>query len=258
MDIHGIGFKTADTLAQKLGIAPDSLIRAQAGVHHVLQEWSNDGHCAAMRDMLIDMAVKLLEIPAPIIDEAITAELAESNLIAEIIDQHEAIFLAPLYRAEVGCANHLLRLNEGNPPWSHIDVRKAIPWVEEKTKLTLSTSQRAAIELALKHKLTVITGGPGVGKTTLVNSILKILSAKQLNIALCAPTGRAAKRLSESTGLEAKTVHRLLEFDPSIFSFKHNEEFPLDLDCLVIDESSMMDVTHLSILVTTNSFYSVG
>ena len=242
LDIHGIGFKTADTLAQKLGIAPDSLIRAQAGVRHVLQEWSNDGHCAAMRDMLIDMAVKLLEIPAPIIDEAITVELAESNLIAEIIDQHEAIYLAPLYRAEVGCANHLLRLNEGKPPWGHIDVQKAIPWVEEKTKLALSTSQRAAIELALKHKLTVITGGPGVGKTTLVNSILKILSAKQLNIALCAPTGRAAKRLSESTGLEAKTVHRLLEFDPSIFSFKHNEEFLLDLDCLVIDESSMMDV----------------
>jgi exodeoxyribonuclease V alpha subunit len=88
----------------------------------------------------------------------------------------------------------------------------------------------------------MITGGPGVGKTTLVNSILKILSAKQLNIALCAPTGKAAKRLSESTGLEAKTVHRLLEFDPSIFSFKHNEEFPLDFDCIVIDESSMMDV----------------
>ena len=94
----------------------------------------------------------------------------------------------------------------------------------------------------LQHKVTVITGGPGVGKTTLVNSILKILSAKQINIALCAPTGRAAKRLSESTGLEAKTVHRLLEFDPSIFTFKHNEEFPLELDCLVIDESSMMDV----------------
>lgn len=242
LDIHGIGFKTADTLAQKLGIAPDSLIRAQAGVRHVLQEWSNDGHCAAMRETLCDMAVKLLEMPEPIIDEAITAELAEGNLIAEMIDQQEAIFLAPLYRAEVGCANHLLRLNEGARPWGHIDAQKAMPWVEEKTGLTLSASQRAAIEQALQHKVTVITGGPGVGKTTLVNSILKILGAKQLNIALCAPTGRAAKRLTESTGLEAKTVHRLLEFDPSVFAFKHNEEFPLELDCLVIDESSMMDV----------------
>lgn len=242
LDIHGIGFKTADTLAQKLGIAPDSLIRAQAGVRHVLQEWSNDGHCAAMRDTLCDMAVKLLEIPEPIIGEAVTAELDEGNLIAEMIDHQEAIFLAPLYRAEVGCANHLLRLNEGAPPWGEIDAQKAIPWVEEKTGLTLSASQRSAIELALQHKVTVITGGPGVGKTTLVNSILKILRAKQINIALCAPTGRAAKRLSESTGLEAKTVHRLLEFDPSVFAFKHNDEFPLELDCLVIDESSMMDV----------------
>jgi len=242
LDIHGIGFKTADTLAQKLGIAPDSLMRAQAGVRHVLQEWSGEGHCAAVREILCDMAVKLLEIAAPIIDEAITAELVEGNLTAEVIDQHEAVFLTPLYRAEVGCANNLLRLNQGDTPWGFIDAQKAIPWVEEQTELTLSVSQRAAIELVLQNKVTVITGGPGVGKTTLVNSILKILSAKQINIALCAPTGRAAKRLSESTGLEAKTVHRLLEFDPSIFTFKHNEEFPLELDCLVIDESSMMDV----------------
>ncbi len=104
LDIHGIRFKIADTLAQKLSIAPDSLIRAQAGVRHVLQEWSNDGHCAAIRDTLCEMAVKLLEIPAPIIDEAVTAELAKDNLIAEMIDQQEAIFLAPLYRSEVGCS----------------------------------------------------------------------------------------------------------------------------------------------------------
>jgi len=249
LDIHGIGFKTADTLAQKLGIAADSLIRAQAGVRHVLQEWSSEGHCAAIRTTLCDMAVKLLEIPASIIDEAICAELVEGHLTAEAIDQEEAIFLTPLYRAEVGCATHLQRLNQGNPPWGTIDEQRAIPWVEEETGLTLSASQRAAIELALQHKVTVITGGPGVGKTTLVNSILKIFSAKQLNIALCAPTGRAAKRLSESTGLVAKTVHRLLEFDPSIFTFKHNEEFPLELDCLVIDEASMMDVVLMNQLL---------
>lgn len=249
LDIHGIGFKTADTLAQKLGIAPDSLIRAQAGVHHVLQEWSNEGHCAAARDTLCDMAVKLLEIPAPVIDEGITAELVEANLTAEIIDQNETIFLTPLYRAEVGCANHLLRFNQGQPPWGTIDAQKAIPWVEEQTGLTLSASQRAAIELMLQHKVTVITGGPGVGKTTLVNSILKILKAKQIHIALCAPTGRAAKRISESTELEAKTVHRLLEFDPAIFAFKHNEEFPLEMDCLVIDESSMMDIALMNQLL---------
>ena len=249
LDIHGIGFKTADTLAQKLGIAPDSLIRAQAGVRHVLQEWSSEGHCAADRQTLCAMAVKLLAIPVAIIDAAITAELVEGNLIAEIINQDEVIFLTPLYRAEIGCATHLLRLNQGEPPWGSIDAQKAIPWVEGQTGLTLSTSQRAAIELVLQHKVAVITGGPGVGKTTLVNSILKILSAKHINISLCAPTGRAAKRLSESTGLEAKTVHRLLEFDPSVFAFKRNDELPLELDCLVIDEASMMDVVLMNQLL---------
>ena len=249
LDIHGIGFKTADTLAQKLGIAPDSLIRAQAGVRHVLQEWSSEGHCAAVRQTLCAMAVKLLAIPVAIIDAAITAELVEGNLIAEIINQDEVIFLTPLYRAEIGCATHLLRLNQGEPPWGSIDAQKAIPWVEGQTGLTLSTSQRAAIELVLQHKVAVITGGPGVGKTTLVNSILKILSAKHINISLCAPTGRAAKRLSESTGLEAKTVHRLLEFDPAVFAFKRNDELPLELDCLVIDEASMMDVVLMNQLL---------
>ena len=248
-DIHGIGFKTADTLAQKLGIAPDSLIRAQAGVRHVLQEWSSEGHCAAVRQTLCAMAVKLLAIPVAIIDAAITAELVEGNLIAEIINQDEVIFLTPLNRAEIGCATHLLRLNQGEPPWGSIDAQKAIPWVEGQTGLTLSTSQRAAIELVLQHKVAVITGGPGVGKTTLVNSILKILSAKHISIGLCAPTGRAAKRLSESTGLEAKTVHRLLEFDPSVFAFKLNDELPLELDCLVIDEASMMDVVLMNQLL---------
>ena len=249
LDIPGIGFKTADTLAQKLGIAPDSLIRAQAGVRHVLQEWSSEGHCAADRQTLCAMAVKLLAIPVAIIDAAITAELVEGNLIAEIINQDEVIFLTPLYRAEIDCATHLLRLNQGEPPWGSIDAQKAIPWVEGQTGLTLSISQRAAIELVLQHKVAVITGGPGVGKTTLVNSILKILSAKHINISLCAPTGRAAKRLSESTGLEAKTVHRLLEFDPAVFAFKRNDELPLELDCLVIDEASMMDVVLMNQLL---------
>ena len=249
LDIHGIGFKTADTLAQKLGIAHDSLIRAQAGVRHALQEWSGEGHCAAMREALCDMAVKLLEIPAAIIDDAINAELSEGNLIAEFIDQNEAIFLTPLYRAEVGCTASLQRLNKGLPPWGAINAEKVIPWVEEQTGLTLSESQRKAIALVLSHKVSVITGGPGVGKTTLVNSILKILSAKRLNIGLCAPTGRAAKRLFESTGLEAKTVHRLLEFDPAIFAFKRNEEFQLEIDCLVIDEASMMDIVLMNQLL---------
>jgi exodeoxyribonuclease V alpha subunit len=249
LDIHGVGFKTADTLAQKLGIGPQSLMRAQAGVRHVLQEWSGEGHCAAIRSKLCEMAAKLLEIPLTIIDQAIAAELTEGNLIAEIDGSDEFIFLTPLHRAEIGCAAHLNRLNQGDAPWGVIDADKAIPWVEEQTDMTLSQSQAAAVRLVLQHKVSVITGGPGVGKTTLVNSLLKILKAKRVRIGLCAPTGRAAKRLTESTGMEAKTVHRLLEFDPTQFAFKHNDENPLDLDCLVIDESSMMDVVLMNQLL---------
>jgi exodeoxyribonuclease V alpha subunit len=249
LDIHGIGFKTADALAQKLGIGTQSLIRAQAGVRHVLQEWSGDGHCAAFRDKLVEMAVQLLEIPDNVIEQAIGEELAEENLVSELIDGQEALFLTPLYRAEVGCASNLLRLRQGALPWGEVDTAKAIPWVEEKTGLTLSESQKTAIGLVLHSKVSVITGGPGVGKTTLVNSILKILRAKRITIGLCAPTGRAAKRLAESTGLEAKTVHRLLEFDPQAFAFKHNDGNPLDIDLLVIDEASMMDVVLMNQLL---------
>lgn len=249
LDIHGIGFKTADTLAQKLGIAANSLIRAQAGVRHVLQEWSNEGHCAAIRSTLCEMAAKLLEIAPSIIEEAISAELIEGNLLAEINGADEFIFLTPLYRAEVGCATHLQRLIQGEPPWGEIDADKAIPWVQSQTGMTLSESQAAAVRLVLQHKVSVITGGPGVGKTTLVNSLLKIIKAKRVRIGLCAPTGRAAKRLAESTEMEAKTVHRLLEFDPTQFAFKHNDENPLELDCLVIDESSMMDVVLMNQLL---------
>jgi exodeoxyribonuclease V alpha subunit len=249
LDIHGIGFKTADALAQRLGIGRQSLIRAQAGVRHVLQEWSGEGHCAAFRDKLVELAVKLLEIPDNVIEQAIGEELAEENLVSELIDGQEALFLTPLYRAETGCATHLLRLRQGALPWGDIDTAKATPWVEEKTGLSLSESQKIAISLVLHSKVSVITGGPGVGKTTLVNSILKILRAKRITIGLCAPTGRAAKRLTESTGLEARTVHRLLEFDPQAFAFKHNDENPLDIDLLVIDEASMMDVVLMNQLL---------
>src|ERR1700760_2666419 len=136
----------------------------------------------------------------------------------------------------------MLRLAGNNPPWPQIDADKALPWVEKRTKLLLAESQKEAIRVALVSKVLVITGGPGVGKTTLVNSLLKILLAKAVVIALCAPTGRAAKRLSESTGLEAKTIHRLLETDPRTETFRRGADTPLDCDLLVVDETSMVDV----------------
>ncbi len=249
LDIHGIGFKTADTLAVKLGIPLDSLIRAQAGVRHVLQEISGDGHCAASYDALVDAATKLLEISSDIIKKAINTEIAEENLVSEEINAIPSLFLTPLYRAETGTASNILRLLQGVPPWGEIDIDKAIPWVEGKTSLTLSDSQRTAVRLALSSKAVIITGGPGVGKTTLVNSILLTIRAKNMTVTLCAPTGRAAKRLSESTGLEAKTIHRLLEFDPQSFGFKRNRENPLETDLVVIDEASMVDIVLMNRLL---------
>lgn len=249
LDIDGIGFKTADTLAQKLGIPPHSLIRAQAGVRHTLNEWASQGHCASFRQVLCDMAVKLLEIPSSIIDDAISNELLEGNLIEEKIGEQDAIYLTPLYRAEEGCAKNLKRLNTLETPWKAFNINDEIKWVENETGLTLSESQREAVGRVLNNKVTVITGGPGVGKTTLVNSILKILGTQNLTIGLCAPTGRAAKRLSESTGLEAKTIHRLLEYDPIIHGFKRDESNQLEIDCLVIDESSMLDVVLMNKLL---------
>jgi exodeoxyribonuclease V alpha subunit len=249
LDIHGIGFKTADAIAQKLGIPKDSLIRAQAGVRHALQELSSEGHCACRRDELIESTTKLLDIPADIATTALDTEVQEGNLVLQRIDERELYYLTALFKAECYVAERLLHLIEGDLPWSSIDIEKAIPWVEQKSAIQLSASQRHALSVALKTKALVITGGPGVGKTTLVNSILNIILAKQARILLCAPTGRAAKRLSESTGLEAKTIHRLLEFDPKAFGFKRGKENPLDTDVVVVDESSMIDVVLMSQLL---------
>src|SRR6266705_1857899 len=249
LDIHGIGFKTADALAQRLGIPRDAVIRAQAGVRHVLQEFADDGHCAVHHDELIETAATLLEIPVSIITQAVALECQEDHLIAEDIDGKPCLFLTPLHRAEVGVASHLLRLFKGDAPWGHIDPARALPWVEQKTGRTLSPSQREAVAMALHSKVTVITGGPGVGKTTIVTSILQILQAKKMGVLLCAPTGRAAKRLAETTGLEAKTIHRLLEFDPTSMGFVHGHTNPLCADLIVEDEVSMVDVVLMSQLL---------
>ena len=249
LDIHGIGFKTADNLAMQLGIDRVSLIRAQAGVRHVLQECSGEGHCARPFKALVNDAVTLLEIPEATIKEAIQCEINEERLTPETIDEEPCLFLTPLYRAEQGVANHVNRLLQGCTGWAGIAMEKAIPWVEEKNNIQLSDSQKGAIELAVQNKFCIITGGPGVGKTTVVNSILMIIQAKRVEVTLCAPTGRAAKRLSESTGQEATTIHRLLDFDPSAFDFKRNAENPLETDLLVVDECSMVDVVLMNQLL---------
>jgi len=241
-DIRGIGFRTADMIAEKLGIEKTAMIRVRAGISFALSEAMGNGHCGLPRADLIGLAGKLLEVPTDLIDSALREELADETVTADTVGDADCIFLTGLYRAERSIAEHLKRVQRGALPWPVIDADKALPWIEQKTGLILAESQAEAIRTALQSKTMVITGGPGVGKTTIVNSILRILAAKSVKLLLCAPTGRAAKRMTEATGMEAKTIHRLLEFDPKAFGFKRDEENPLDCDLLVIDESSMVDV----------------
>lgn len=248
-DIRGIGFRTADAIAMKLGIEKTAMIRARAGISFALTEALDDGHCGLPRDQLTALAVELLEIPESLVGDALVQELDAGAVIADTVAARDCIFLAGLYRAEQSIAARLKALVAGTAPWPAIDTDKAIPWVEERTGLTLADSQKAAVRVALASKITVITGGPGVGKTTLVNSILRILAAKHVDLLLCAQTGRAAKRMTETTGREAKTIHRLLEIDPKTGGFRRTEENPLECELLVVDETSMVDVLLMNALI---------
>jgi exodeoxyribonuclease V alpha subunit len=241
-DIRGIGFRTADAIAMKLGIEKTAMIRVRAGISYALTEAMDQGHCGLPVEELGPLAVDLLDVPKELIQTALELELSEGTVIADAVGETRCVFLAGLYRSEQAIAERLRILATGKLPWAWIDPEKAMPWIEQKTGLSLAPTQMEAIRLALMAKVLVVTGGPGVGKTTIVNSILRILAAKGVNLLLCAPTGRAAKRMTEATGFEAKTIHRLLEVDPKGGGFKRNTENPLDCELLVIDETSMVDV----------------
>ncbi len=261
-DIRGIGFRTADTIAEKVGIERTAMIRVRAGITFALSEAMGNGHCGLPKGELHSLAEELLDVPGSLVETAMALELGDGNVTADQVGDADCIFLTGLYQAERGIANHLRRINAGALPWPSIDADRALPWIEGRTGLTLASSQAEAIRLALTSKVLVITGGPGVGKTTIVNSILRILSAKRMKLMLCAPTGRAAKRMTEATGMEAKTIHRTLEFDPMKFGFKRNEDNPLDCDLLVVDEASMVDVplmqSLLRALPSKAAFHVVG
>jgi exodeoxyribonuclease V alpha subunit len=248
IDIFGIGFKTADKIASQLGISPSSPERAQAGVLHVLGEFSNDGHVFYPRPKLVETAAALLEIDAGIIEQAVNA-LAEAGLVVvtPILagdgqpTDGIAVYLSSLHRAESGAAELGRALLRAAPHPITIDIEKAITWFEERQKISLAPEQREAIRQAVTSRVLVITGGPGTGKTTLVNGIIQILEKKGRRILLGAPTGRAAKRMTETTGREAKTLHRLLEFDPKTMGFLRDRGRPLEADLVIVDEASMID-----------------
>ena len=204
-DIRGIGFKTADEVGRRLGIPRNSLDRARAGLEHVLLESTRNGHCALPDTELLVKAVELLEVEPSVIEQALAVQLTSGNLVWYEIGEQPLIFLPHLIRAEKDIAQRIIGLAAGKPTYPPIDFEKAVAWCEQRTGKQLAPSQRQAVREILRNRIAVVTGGPGVGKTTLVHSILTILRAKQVPCVLCAPTGRAAKRLTEATGMEPKT-----------------------------------------------------
>ena len=237
-DISGIGFRTADGIAAKLGIEKDSVHRLKAGVVHTLERATDEGHTCLPQERLIEAARELLEAEIAPIENAINLLSAAGDVVVE--DGY--VYLAGLCKSERGVATKIHELRAAPLTLPSIDLDKALVWVQQKTGVELANAQRNAIKTALTSKIAVITGGPGVGKTTIVNSIVKILQAKNSKVLLAAPTGRAAKRMSEATSAPAQTIHRLLKYEPHEGGFTHNDRRPLQGDMIIIDETSMLDI----------------
>jgi exodeoxyribonuclease V alpha subunit len=242
LDIRGIGFKTADKIARTVGIDPRAQVRIEAGIIHVLSELVDEGHVYYPEDKLLTVAAELLEVEQTKIVTALIELVKQRRIVIEPQEDEQAVYLTPLHVAEVNVAKRLETLINAPKQMIFIDIEKAIQWVQSAMGMELAEMQQEAIKKAVTSKVLVITGGPGTGKTTLLNCLLRIMETKKQRILLASPTGRAAKRLAEVTGSEAKTIHRLLEYSPKDGGFKRNEDNLLDADLVVIDEVSMLDI----------------
>ena len=235
-DIWGIGFKTADSIAAKMGIEKDRFIRLRSGILYTLNKLAESGHCYAVREQLMEKAVQLLEVDAPELE----ITLDEMIRTGDVIKEEEAIYLPPFYFSETGCAKSMLRLLERERK-VRVNPDEIVQKVIRQSAISYDEIQLEAVRTAISSKIMVLTGGPGTGKTTTTMGIISAYQMAGCRILLAAPTGRAAKRMSEATGMEAKTIHRLLEFKPPE-GYQKNEDKPLDGDVLILDECSMVDV----------------
>lgn len=244
-DIFGIGFKIADKIAHSIGIPKNSLIRAEAGIMYVLEELSEQGHVYYPYDLLIDESNKILEIDQVIIQNAIEHLLSEKKLVMETLganmfENTKAVYLSRFYMAETEISEKLDRLLKYPKTIKLADIETAFKNIQDSIQITLSEEQIRAVQSSIENKMLIITGGPGVGKSTITKAIVALYKNIGHNVLIAAPTGRAAKRVAETSGHEAKTMHRLLEFSPQEGKFKRNKNNPLEGDIVILDETSMI------------------
>jgi exodeoxyribonuclease V alpha subunit len=269
-DIAGIGFLTADRIAEKIGIPRNAPMRVAAGVLYVLNRLAEAGHVYFPDAALIDRAQETLAVEPALIVQSLKTLAAEQRIIIEgpppgapgAEGASQPVYLAPFHRCETAIARKLRALLEVPRVRPVVEADPALAWVQQQLAITLSENQVQAVRVAVTHKVMVITGGPGTGKTTIVNSILRILGRVPARVLLAAPTGRAAKRMSEATGCEAKTIHRMLEYNFQKGGFQRNEENPLACDAIIVDEASMIDTVLMHHLLKavplTAAFILVG
>ncbi|MDN5322103.1 MAG: exodeoxyribonuclease alpha subunit [Clostridia bacterium] len=237
-DIWGIGFKTADQIARKMGYDPNSYERCRAGIIYILNQLANDGHCFATRQQLEKLGIEILEIEKEKVEDTLKKMLQEKSIIFE---GEDAFYLPPFFYSELGVAEKIKELISKESKFKSFGVEEIIEQVQRENGIIYDEIQLQAIRAAVSSKFMVLTGGPGTGKTTTTLAIIKIFEKMQARVLLAAPTGRAAKRLAEATGMEAKTIHRLLEFKPAD-GYLRNSDNPLECDVLIIDETSMVDI----------------
>lgn len=246
-EIDGIGFRTADQIAVNLGLPSDGPARVAAGLSFCLQQAADEGHTAMARGDLLSQAAGILGLPREVVEPVLDRSVEEKTILP--VEGGMLLQRPDLARSESRIAEALIRLVCAQSALPPIDLEKAVKWAEKRGGIEFAEEQGKALEVALSNPVAVLTGGPGTGKTTILSALTAILSAKKVQIALASPTGRAAQRMSESTGLEAKTIHRLLEFEPG-GGFVHNQKKPLPHDFIVVDETSMLDVRLAAALIS--------